>query len=231
MKKSFLISLFLAVTAASYFATHSIPAYAAGALPAVNTDLGCAVLGSPVAYLPPSGQVGCTNVPASLSQFVSTGTQTVTTATDTSLLGSTGSGSTTVMANYLHAGNILQFTIYGFYTTPAVNTNSFTIKIKVGSTTIASVTTSTLISSASNQVFMMNVVCPVGTTGATIQCVGSYNYSQTLTGGSLISNMIASASPVTIVPTGALTFDVTAAWSGTTGAPTATAIVARFQIQ
>lgn len=137
------------------------------------------------------------------------------TVTETSLLSGTGiSGSKTFAANTFQNGTVLQVEAAGFYSTPAVTVDNLTIRVKCGSTVLASRVISGLVVAATNQAARLYLYMHAIGSGAS---------------GSLLINTIAeftgttlTASEASMVNTAAVAFDfttscafdVTAQWAG-----------------
>jgi len=150
--------------------------------------------------------------------FTSTATVTVAATTvETSIIGS-GSGSLTLPAAYLTAGKSLKFAIRGLYSAPAVSIGNIVIRIKLGGTTVATGTASSLAALASNLGFDGECLITCRGTGAsgTIISMGGVTYG---VGANLAPFAVAvnnGTSTTTIDTTGTLTFDCTVQWSNNT---------------
>src|SRR5581483_228541 len=141
-------------------------------------------------------------------------------ASDTSLVG-TGVGSTTTAANYFSAGTNLKIELSGIITT-AGTPDTLDVKIKATDTTPTTVVvgdTGAVTPSASltNQAVRLVAIITCRTTGSS----GTFIINTILetTGATLTAPneyKIVNTSTVTLDTTKALTWDVTAAWGGTT---------------
>lgn len=150
--------------------------------------------------------------------FMQTADQTITgTTTETTIFG-TGIGSKTMAANTLTIGKVINIIVSGVFTTP-VAAGNLTIRVKFGSTTIATGTISTLINSATNAGIQFNVTITTRTTGAsgTVVVDGSVGYDTT---GVLTRNFVAlnnAGATSTIDTTASQVIDVTAQYATGTG--------------
>lgn len=172
---------------------------------------------------------GSSDYMQNIALFVQTSDKTVTnTVTETSMLG-TGVGSLTLPAGYFDAaGKVLLVDISGIYSTPAVVASSVLIKIKIGSTVLASGTTTALATGATGLRFSGKSFITCRTSGASgvlsIDAAINYNVSGSdipvsdplNNGGSTITG---------IDLTGSLAFDITATWDLATTTRSATSTV------
>lgn len=110
--------------------------------------------------------------------FRQTATKTVTnTVTETTLVG-TGIGSMTIPANYVKTGSSLRLSMRGLYS-DALLPGNMVVKVKLGSTVIATGTITNLLGSASNLSWYASINVSFRTVGSsgTVICDGSLNYS------------------------------------------------------
>lgn len=137
------------------------------------------------------------------------------TATETSLIG-TGVGTKTLPSNFLIAGKTIRITGAGVFTTP-ITTGNLVIKVKYGTTVIATATASNLATSATNDGFEYRVDLTCRTTGAsgTVMTNGVMTYDLTAITKAGVSLNNAGAT-TTIDTTSANALDVTATWSTST---------------
>lgn len=164
--------------------------------------------------------------------FTQTADKTVSnTVTETSIIG-TGVGSITLPANFFVAGKTIRIKVNGVYSTPALATPSVTIKIKYGSTAVASVTTSSLLSGASNLEFDGNVLITGRTTGSsgTVMTGGDIRYATGVAGTSATDPLNNSGSTTTINTTTSNALDVTVTWDSATSTRSAKSIVSSFEV-
>lgn len=111
------------------------------------------------------------------SYFVATADGTVAnTTTPTTAIGS-GSGTLTIPSGFLQTGRTIRIKGGGIVSTP-VTGGSFTGRLKIGSATAATFTTTALPASASNNQFDFEITITGRTTGASGQavCNGVFNY-------------------------------------------------------
>lgn len=150
--------------------------------------------------------------------FTSTALQTVAATTaETTIIG-TGSGSLTLPANYLTAGKLLRFSVRGLYSTPALAVGNILIKIKLGSTVLASGTASALLVSATNAGFAGECLITCQTTGAsgTVILMGEVDYAVGNNVAPFVLAINNGTSTSTIDTTSSQAFGVTVTWSNNT---------------
>lgn len=149
--------------------------------------------------------------------FAATATTTVTnTVTPTSLI-PTGTGSLTRPANYFGAGRTVQISLGGYCSMPALS--AITIIVKIGSTTIASGTsTSGLFGNFTNQGYRLGIILNVLTSGVT----GQVAATGTITINNVTLNIFTGTSTPTINTTISNTLDVTITWDSATTSRTIT---------
>lgn len=134
------------------------------------------------------------------------------TITETSII-PTGIGTLTAPANFLVVGKVLRARIAGIYTTPGLGTPAITVKIKLGSTVIGSVTTSSLAVGITGARFYGDSYITVRSIGASGSVVIDSGVTYNTTGNVIVSDALNNgAAAVTIDTTGSLTMDVTGTW-------------------
>lgn len=143
-----------------------------------------------------------------------TGGKTVTnTATETSSLG-TGIGSRMVEANRLKVGNRIMIRGRGVYSTPVLGlTCTIAIRVKMNSTVVAQVTTTSLTLGVTNQAFKFEcevVVNAIGPAGKVV-CGGEASYT-TLPGSKVFDDLDNAGVETTIDTTIGQMLDVTLQW-------------------
>lgn len=152
------------------------------------------------------------------SCFVQTGDKTITnTITETSIIG-TGTGTLTFPTNFFTVGKAIRIKLAGIYSTPAVVASSVLIKIKLGSTVLASGTTTALATGATALRFVgeANITCRTSGASGILAIDSGINYN--VTGSDIpVSDPLNNAgATVSIDLTGVLVFDVTATWDTAT---------------
>lgn len=164
--------------------------------------------------------------------FATTASSTINSSLDVSCFGTGAGAGATIPANGPYIGNTYRLICRGIYTTPAVNLSTSTVKIKWGATTVASVTTAALTSSATNLPFSIDVICTIRTTGASgsMICGGSFQYAGALTGIATVFNSLSIASVATIDTTVSSKIDATMAINGSLTTQTASGIVGVVEI-
>lgn len=145
--------------------------------------------------------------------FVGTADKIVTnTMTETSAV-PTGVGSTTVQADWWQVGRVLRIVGHGIYTTPAITGGTATIKIKIGSTVISSVSTSALLTGATALGFLFEVIMTCRTTGVSgsVSIGGAVGYQ--VAGSARVYDMLDNGgTAVTVDTTASALVDVTVTW-------------------
>lgn len=149
---------------------------------------------------------------------------------DTSCFSGTGRGpgqTITPVTGIPYVGN--QFSLYcsGVFSTPTINTATMTVKIKWGTTTVATATSSGLQATATNLQWTLSGLCTVIAISATpsastVICNGQFTYAQGVTGSSVVTTALQAATPATPVSvdtTAAFKLDLTMAWSTQSGSP------------
>lgn len=154
--------------------------------------------------------------------FTQTADKTVTnTTSETSIVG-TGVGSLatamTLPANFFVAGKTVRLRIGGIYSTPIASTPSVLVKIKYGSTVIATVTTTGLLAGASGLEFDGEVAITCRTTGASgsVMVHGDIEYATGLAGTISVDPLNNAGTATTIDTTAASLLDVTIIWDTAT---------------
>jgi hypothetical protein len=163
--------------------------------------------------------------------FVQTADQTVTnTVSETTILGS-GVGSLTLPANFLVAGKMLRVRIAGIYSTPSLVTPSILVKIKFGSTVLASVTTTSLLSGASSLRFSGEALITCRTIGSSgsVMVHGEIGYSTGVLGTIALDALNNNGVAVTVNTTSSNTLDVSVTWDAATTTRIAKSIVTVFE--
>lgn len=162
--------------------------------------------------------IGGTKVFSSNVLYANTASVTITnTTTETSLFVSGSSTLRTLGANLLVAGKILRIRGGGVFSTP-VTASNFIIKVKLGATIIAQVTTSNLTSSATNLGFMIDTTITCYTTGVSgsTQANGNINYTGSSSVARGFDDLTNSGNSVTTDTTTTQIVDVTAQWDSAT---------------
>lgn len=151
--------------------------------------------------------------------FVSTADKVVgNTTSETTGIG-TGTGSVTIPANTLKVGNIVRVIGGGIYSTQTLTPGNLTIKVKLGTTVIASTTMTVLVGAVASAAFDLSSRIAVRTIGATASLapVGGLNFA-TSAGARLFADLVNGGSAVSVDLTASQTVDVTFQWAtGSTG--------------
>lgn len=200
----------------------------------------------PINYQGPAVSLGCNNQVVSMAGGRAGSTIWVPTATvsigtsDTSCFSATGRGpgqtiTPTASPAVPYIGNTFTLNCNGVFSTPALNSATILSKIKFGSTTVASATSSGLQATATNLQWTLSGVCTILTVSATpsastITCSGAFTYAQGATGSSVVSTNFQSVTPVSVDTTTAFKVDMTMAWSSVSGGQAATVLNGTVQI-
>lgn len=150
--------------------------------------------------------------------FVQTADATVTnTITETTIIGS-GIGSLIFPTNYFVVGKTIRLRIGGVYNTPILVTSSVTIKIKLNSVVVATVTTSSLFVGATNLEFDGEILLTCRTVGITGTVIvhGDIEYGTGVTGTIAVDSLNNAGNTTTIDTTIVNTLDVTIIWDTAT---------------
>jgi len=163
--------------------------------------------------------------------FTQTADKTVAnTTTETTLIG-TGVGTLTLPANSLIAGRTVRIKMSGIYSTVAVTGGTVTVKVKYGSTVIATIATTALLTGATNDYWEGEVVLTCRTTGATGTVMTSGRVGYQITGNAVIWDELNNAGATTTIDTTAATaLDVTVTWSAANASNTVTSLVGSLEV-
>lgn len=164
--------------------------------------------------------------------FTQTADQTVTnTVTETTILG-TGVGTKTLPANFFAVGKTIRLRVGGVYSTPALATPSLIIKVKYGATVIATVTTTALLSGATNLEFDGEILITCRTTGAsgTVMVHGDVEYATGVAGTISVDPLNNAGATTTIDTTASNALDVTVQWDTATSTRIAKSTVSAIEI-
>lgn len=147
--------------------------------------------------------------------FTMTSSATVTNSTaETSIIGA-GTGSTVIVANTVMVGRTIRLEGYGVYSAAAVLPGNLTIKVKLGSTVIATSTLSAILASASTLGYQFSADITFRTIGAsgTVMIGGSLDYATTSSGTRTFADLNNNGSTTTIDTTSNQTIGVTVTWA------------------
>jgi hypothetical protein len=132
------------------------------------------------------------------------------TATETSLIGTLGIGSTTIPANTFSDGSIMEARAQGFFSLPAV-ADTLTLKMKCGATVLASTSFTPAAGTLTNPTFRFWLMITGRGTGAggSLMTNGQVDFS---TGITTTGQAVLNTSAVAFDFTTACAFDITAQW-------------------
>lgn len=145
--------------------------------------------------------------------FTQTAGATVTnTTTETSILG-TGVGSKTLASGFFTAGKTVRLKVSGLYSTVAIPGNVI-VRVKLGSTVIASATTSAFVTGASSDYFDFETTITCRTTGGsgTVMSNGIVSYAGAT--GPVFDAVNNGGSTATVATNASQVLDVTVEWDG-----------------
>lgn len=162
--------------------------------------------------------------------FTATATATIAnTTTETTVFGS-GVGTLTLPANFFTAGKTIRIMIGGVFST-LVTPGNLTVKVKLGSTTIATVTISNLLASASNNAFQVqgDITCRSTGGSGTVMVNGNINYDTgTLVRG--VAPLNNAGATTTIDTTASQALSVTVQWATASASNTISATTATVEV-
>lgn len=163
--------------------------------------------------------------------FTQTADKTIAnTTTETSMVG-TGVGGLTLPANFFVAGKTIRISMSGVYSTVAVTGDTVTIKIKYGSTVLASKATTALVTGGTNLAWFAEalITCrSVGSSG-TVQVSGGVRYQ--IAGSAIVENELNNgAAKTTLNTTTSNLLDVTVTHSAANASNTVKSLVGTFEI-
>ncbi len=165
--------------------------------------------------------------------FTQTADKSVTnTVTETSIVGS-GVGTLTLPANFFVAGKTIRIMMSGVYSTVAVTGDTVTIKVKYGSTVIASSATTSLLAGATNLYWWAEALITCRTTGAsgTVQISGGTRYQISATTHAIAEDELNnSVGTTTIDTTASALLDITVTHSAANASNTVKSLVGSFEI-
>lgn len=157
--------------------------------------------------------------------FTQTADKTVSnTVAETSIIGNgssykaSGSALPAFPADYFVVGRTIDVDIRGVYTTPAAVTPTLLINIKLGSTVIATITTTSLVANVTNYWWKLQgkLVCrSTGGTGSVV-FIGTISYADGATGGHREDPLDNAGAATTIDTTVSQQFDATVQWDAAT---------------
>lgn len=162
--------------------------------------------------------------------FTQTADKTVTnTLTETSIVG-TGIGNLTLPANYLVIGKTIEIFMSGIYSTVAVTGDTVTVKVKYGSTVLATKATTGLVAGASALYWWARMLITCRTTGATGTVMASGDVTYQVASAATITNELNNAAATTTIDTTASSLiDITVTHSAANASNTVTSIVGSFK--
>lgn len=163
--------------------------------------------------------------------FTQTADKSVTnTVAETSIVG-TGVGTLTLPARFFTVGKTIRITMSGVYSTVAVTGDTVTIKIKYGSTVLASKASTALVTGGTNLFWESEVLVTCRSTGAsgTVQVSGGVRYQ--VAGAVVVEDELNnSVGTTTLDTTASGLFDITVTHSGADASNTVKSLVGAFEV-
>lgn len=163
--------------------------------------------------------------------FTQTADKTVTnTTTETSLIG-TGVGMLTLPANFFDIGRTIRVTMAGVYSTVAVTGDTVTIKVKYGSTVIATKATTALVTGGTNLAWEAEalITCRSTGTSGTVQIGGGLTY-QIAAATAVYDELNNGVATSTLNTTTSNLLDITVTHSSASASNTVKSLVTSFEI-
>lgn len=163
--------------------------------------------------------------------FTQTADKTVAnTTTETSIVG-TGVGTLTLPANFFVAGKTIRISMSGVYSTVAVTGDTVTVKIKYGSTVLASKATTALVTGGTNLAWSADLLITCRTTGSsgTVQVSGGVTY-QIAAAAAVYDEINNGVSTSTLNTTNSGLFDVTVTHSAANASNTVKSLVTAVEV-
>lgn len=170
-------------------------------------------------------------VPILSGLFVATASATVgNTGTETSMIGA-GIGSLTLPANFLVPGKSINFRVMGTLGTKASPVGNLTIRLKLGSTTLATATVAALAQSLSGRRFVLEgeLVCRTDGASGSIQAGGNFRYA--ITASTLQEEALADTTTSSFNTKATQALTITAQWATSDPANTLTTTLAAFEVR
>lgn len=163
--------------------------------------------------------------------FIGTADKTITNTTNETSAIPTGVGSTSLQEDWWVSGRMIRIKAYGVYTTPAITGGTVTIKVKIGSTAIATVATSSLLVGASNAAFHFEVSMTCRSAGASgsVVCGGAVDY-EVASAARIFDNLDNDGAATTVDTTAVGVVDVTVTWDTASTSKIIKVTVASFEI-
>lgn len=163
--------------------------------------------------------------------FAGTADKTVTNTTDETSAIPTGIGTKTLQADWWQVGRSIRITGYGVYSTPIVTGGTVTVKVKLGSTVIATVATSALLVGASSAAFHLECIITCRTVGASgsVVCCGAVDY-EVASAGHLFDNLDNDGAATTVDTTVSGDIDLTVQWDTASVSKIVKTVIAKLEV-
>jgi hypothetical protein len=163
--------------------------------------------------------------------FTQTADKSVSNTTNETSIVGTGVGGLTLPANFFVAGKTIRVTMSGVYSTVAITGDTVTIKVKYGSTVLASKATTALVTGGTNLFWASEVLVTCRTTGATgtVQVSGGVIYQ--VAGSATVEDELNNGvSTTTLDTTASGLFDITVTHSAANASNTVKSLVGTFEV-
>lgn len=148
--------------------------------------------------------------------------------TETTVIG-TGVGTKTLPANFFVAGKTIRVRVFGYYSTKAAPVGTFTLRCKLGSTAIETVTP-TLTASMTSRQWSCEFLITCRTTGVSGTVYGQGELRLFTAAATVVGNEALSTATTTIDTTASQTVEVTAQWGTANASNTITGTNAIIEV-
>lgn len=161
--------------------------------------------------------------------FMATASTTIANSSVETTAIPTGVGTLSLPANFFSAGTVIRLKGGGIFST-LITPGNLTVKMKLGSTTIASVVISNLLAAASNNAFDFEgtIICRSTGAGGTVMATGfiTYDTGTLLRGVGALNN---AGGATTVDTTAVQTIDVTVQWQTANASNSITTTIATVE--
>lgn len=163
--------------------------------------------------------------------FTQTADKTVSNTTSETTIIGTGVGTLTLPANFFVVGKTIRIMLSGVYSTVAVTGDTVTVKVKYGSTVIASKATSALLVGATNNYWWAEALITCRSTGASgsVQISGGIRY-QVASSAIIEDELNNGVATTTINTTASSALDITVTHSAADTSNSVKSLVGSFEV-
>lgn len=169
----------------------------------------------PTPVPPPLGGAGVVLPTTSLpivNLFSQTASVTIANTTSETTLTGTGVGSMTIPANLLLVGEMFELTAWGYYTTRPVVTGNLTLRVKAGSTTLASIVQSAIAPNLGTSQWHIEAIMTIRASGVSGSIMTQACGQCQVSSSSTIPVIAVNTSPTSVDLSAGLVLDLTAQW-------------------